>query len=55
MPLGFINTLSFTKKLLSEMYSVAKNASPELRLGRAFLATLFISEKNCDTASLNKS
>ena len=57
MPSGLIQSLFSTKNLLPEMYSVAKNASPESRPGEAFLAALLIFENKffADTESLNKS
>ena len=44
MPSGLIQSLFSTKNLLPEMYSVAKNASPESRLGEAFSVMLLIFE-----------
>ena len=39
-PSGFIQTLSSTKNLFSEMNSVAENDSPRQNSGEVFLATL---------------
>ena len=44
MPSGQIQGLISTKHLFPVMYSLAQNASPESRLGEAFLATLSIFE-----------
>ena len=43
MPPWLIQSLSFTKKILPEMYSVT---SHEFRMGKAFSATLFIYENS---------